>query len=196
MRVVFVVILASGLCLAGCGPTADNPSVGNPASPTAVIGSGSAAATPSADSVEVPFHSEVTWAKTEGSLISLCTHPLPAGKVYLARNTITGTAISTHLGAGEYEGHTCVYGPPGGPFQGWFGDVRWTAANGDVLLATSEFLHWTGVPGKSIAIEAVTFHDGGTGRFQYAEGTAEAQVNAPGRSAEYNGALRYGKKEK
>jgi hypothetical protein len=198
MRPLLIFVLASGLLLAGCAQAADGPvALASPAAPTAGLGSDSqAAAAPGAKSVEMPFHSEVTWAKSEGSLVSLCTHPLPAGKVYLARNTITGTAISTHLGAGEYEGHTCVYGPPGGPFQGWFGDVRWTAANGDVLLATSEFLRWTGTPGQSIAIEAATFLDGGTGRFRYAEGTAETQVNAPGRTAEYNGALRYGNKEK
>ena len=59
-----------------------------------------------------------TWEKTPGSDISLCTHALPAGKVYLMRNTNRGIAVSTHLGTGEYENHTCVYGDPGKPEGG------------------------------------------------------------------------------
>jgi len=42
----------------------------------------------------------------------------------------------------------------------------------------------------------VTFHDGGTGRFQFAAAEGTAYVNAPGRTALYEGALRYGRKEK
>ena len=111
------------------------------------------------------------------------------------RNTNKGNAVSTHLGTGEYENHTCVYGDPGKP-EGWFADIRWTAANGDVLLATSDFLYWTGKPGQSVAVDEVTFQNGGTGRFQYAEGRGMAYVDAPARTATYDGTIRYGKKQK
>jgi hypothetical protein len=114
--------------------------------------------------------------------------------VYLQRNTQTGTAVSSLLGEGEFLGHTCVYGTPPGPGTpakpaGWFMDVQWTAANGDVLLATSEFQEWA-APGQ--AVEKVTFIDGGTGRFKHAAGTATSRVNAPGRAAAYDGTLKYG----
>jgi hypothetical protein len=203
MRALLVVVLASCPFLVGCGQAADVPSpLTSPASPSDVVGSGTQAAkAPAVDAVEVPFHSEVTWTKAEGSITALCTHTPPAGTVYLQRNTITGEAISTHLGKGEYEGHTCVYGTPpttttGPIFKGWIDDVRWTAANGDVLLAVSEFQRWTGAFGASTAIEKVTFLDGGTGRFQYAEGEGMSYVDAPGKTALYDGTLRYGKKQK
>ena len=191
MRVQLVVVLASGLLLGGCGQYADRPTI-DPVSPTSVVGASSAAAQSTA---EVPFHSELTWTKTEGSQVSLCTHALPEGRVYLMRNTIRGTAVSTHLGAGEFEGHTCVYGTPGKP-AGWFADYRWTAANGDVLVSTSAFLYWTGQPGASVAVDKVTFENGGTGRFEFAEGEGMAYVNAPQRTATFDGLLRYGNKEK
>jgi hypothetical protein len=206
MRAHLAVVLATGLFLVGCGQDASTSGMlSSPAGPTAVTGSGApGSSTPSASDVEVPFHSELTWEKIPGSDISLCTHSLPAGKVYLQRNTNKGMAVSTHLGAGAYENHTCVYGTPGNPGppatpprpEGWFADVRWTAANGDILLATSDFLYWTGKPGQSVAVDRVTFHDGGTGRFQFAEGEGMAYVDAPARTAVYEGTLRYGKKEK
>ena len=207
MRALFIAMLASSLCLAGCGQAADSPSVlENPAGPTNVTGSGTAAATTvAAVTAEVPFHSELTWEKIPGSDISLCTRPAPEGKIYLMRNTNKGVAVSTHLGKGEYENHTCVYGTPGNPAttpptpptpMGWFAEIRWTAANGDILLATSDFLYWTGTPGKSVAVDAVTFQNGGTGRFEYAEGEGMAYVDAPARTAVYEGVIRYGKKEK
>ena len=196
MRAPLVVILASGLFVAGCGHGANSAGVPeSPVGPAALAGSVSAPASTAGDPVAVPFHSELTWAKTPGSDISLCTHPLPADKIYLMRNTNKGTAVSTHLGVGEFQNHTCVYGIPGAP-QGWFADVRWTAANGDVLLATSDFLYWTGQPGRSVAVDRVTFQDGGTGRFEFAEGEGMSYVNAPERTAIYEGTLRYGKKEK
>jgi major membrane immunogen (membrane-anchored lipoprotein) len=193
MRAPLVVVVASSLLLVGCGRSAETSSaLASPVGPTAVS---QVSPTAAESIVEVPFHSELTWEKIPGSDVSLCTHPLPAGKVYLMRNTNRGVAVSTHLGTGEYENHTCVYGTPGAP-EGWFADIRWTAANGDVLLATSEFQRWTGTPGQSIAIDNVTFQDGGTGRFRFAEGTGTAYVNAPARTAEYDGTLRYGRKEK
>jgi hypothetical protein len=177
--------------MAACEQSGNAPSMtANPSSPSALEISGA----------EVPFHSEVVWSKVEGSQVDLCTRPAPAGKIYLARNTQTGTHVSTHLGAGAFLGHTCVYGivgTNGKPvFQGWLADFSWTAANGDVLVATSEFQYWTGVPGQSIAVDLVTFQDGGTGRFQYAQGDGMSYVNAPERTAVFEGTIRYGKKEK
>lgn len=198
MRTRFAVVLASGLLLCGCGQGADRPAVlASPAGPTAVTGTDAGGpSTPSTSQVPVPFHSELTWDKTSSSAdVSACTRTLPEGKVYLFRNTNTGIAISTHLGTGDYVNHTCVYGTPGRP-EGWFADIRWTAANGDVLLATSDFLYWTGLPGQSVAVDRVMFQSGGTGRFQYAEGEGMCYVDAPARTAVYDGTLRYGKREK
>lgn len=190
-----LVLIAAGLLLTACGRNTGNPdSLATPVGPTAVAGSGPTS-TPTASDALVPFHSELTWSKVPGSDISLCTHPLPAGKIYLARNTNRGTAVSTHLGTGGYENHTCVYGTPRKP-EGWFADIRWTAANGDVLVATSDFLYWTGMPGQSVAVDKVAFQNGGTGRFQYAEGEGTCYVDAPARTAVYDGTLRYGRKGK
>jgi hypothetical protein len=205
MRALIAVMLASGLCLAGCGQAADSPSVmENPVGPTGVTGAGSAAAsTAAASDAEVPFHSEITWTKVvNGGAPDSCQglhgNP-PAGMGYLMRNTSEGLAVSTHLGAGDFEIHTCVYGTvaSGRPAPaGWFADMRWTAANGDALSATSAFLYWTGQPGRSVAVDSVTFQNGGTGRFAFAEGDGMSYVNAPERTAVYEGTLRYGKKEK
>jgi hypothetical protein len=205
MRALFIAMLASSLCLAGCGQAADNPVAAvNPASPTSGISSGSAAAqSAAAKVVEVPFHSEITWTKVaNGGVPDPCQglhgNP-PAGMSYLMRNTSEGPAVSTHLGTGNFEIHTCVYGTmvSGRPAPaGWFADMRWIAANGDVLLATSDFLYWTGTPGKSVAVDKVTFQNGGTGRFLFAEGEGMSYVDAPSRTAVYEGTLRYGKKEK
>ena len=196
MQLHLAVVLASGLILTGCGQDAGTPAMlTSPTGPTAVTGSGATgSSTPSANDVEVPFHSEITWDKTGGSSdVSLCTRTPPAGKVYLFRNTNTGIAVTTHLGTGAYENHTCVYGTPGKP-EGWIADIRWTAANGDVLLATSVSLYWTGKPGQSVAVDKVTFQNGGTGRFQFAEGEGMSYVDAPARTAVYDGTLQYGRK--
>ncbi|MGE5358688.1 MAG: hypothetical protein ACM3NQ_06680 [Bacteroidales bacterium] len=188
-----VVVLVMVLCLAACSQSAKLPTApGAALAPIAVLSE----ARSSAAAVALPFHSDVAWQKVEGSQVELCTVPLPAGKVYLMRNTQTGIAVSTHLGTGQFLGHTCVYGTREKGPEGWFGEVEWTAANGDVLRATSAFVRWTGTPGRSVAVEQVTFRDGGTGRFQFAEGTGTCDVNAPGRTATYEASLRYGKKEK
>lgn len=205
MRVLFVVMLASGLCMAGCGQAADRPVVlDNPVGPSLITGSGSAAAQASgAKAVAVPFHSEITWTKVvNGGVPDPCQglhgNP-PEGMVYLMRNTSEGPAVSTHLGAGDFQIRTCVYGRIVDGKRvplGWLADMHWTAANGDVLLATSRFLYWTGQPGRSVAIDSVTFQNGGTGRFAFAEGDGMSYVNAPEGTAAYEGTLRYGKKEK
>jgi hypothetical protein len=205
MRALLIAVLASGMLLAGCGQAADGPSaLASPAAPTSGVKSDSqAAAAPAAKTVEVPFHSEITWTKVvNGGVPDPCQgvhgNP-PEGMVYLMRNTSEGLAVTTHLGAGNFEIHTCVYGTVVNEKPapaGWFADLRWTAANGDVLLAMSRFLYWTGTPGKSVAVDSVTFLNGGTGRFQYADGEGMSYVNAPARTAVYEGTLRYGKKEK
>ena len=205
MRALLIAVLASGMLLAGCGQAADGPSaLASPAAPTSGVKSDSQAAlAPAGKTVEVPFHSGITWTKVvNGGVPDPCQglhgNP-PAGMSYLMRNTSEGPAVSTHLGDGNFEIHTCVYGTMvnGRPAPaGWFADMRWTAANGDVLLATSGFLYWTGTPGKSVAVDKVTFQNGGTGRFQYVEGEGMAYVDAPARTAVYEGTFRYGKKEK
>jgi len=205
MRALFIVLLASSVCLAGCGQASDSPMTTlNPAGPTAGIGSGSAAAqSAAAKEVEVPFRSEITWTKVvNGGVPDLCQglhgNP-PEGMVYLMRNTSEGPSVSTHLGAGDFQIRTCVYGRIVDGKRvplGWLADMRWTAANGDVLLATSRFLYWTGQPGRSVAVDSVTFQNGGTGRFAFAEGDGMSYVNAPEGTAVYEGTLRYGKKEK
>ncbi len=188
-----VVVLVTALCFAGCSQSAKGPTAPSALQAPAALLSASPSST---EDVQGPFHSEVVWQKVVGTQVALCTVPLPAGKVYLQRNTQMGTAVSTHLGTGSFLGHTCVYGTKATGPEGWFGEVEWTAANGDVLRATSAFVRWTGVPGKSIAIDYTTFQGGGTGRFQFAEGTATCEVNAPGRTGTYDGSLRYGKKQK
>jgi hypothetical protein len=193
MRALLIVALVSACLVAGCQHGGVSETL---VSPTAIAStvSGAASAEAAGGSVAVPFHSDLTWTKVTGSDVSLCTHPLPAGKVYLQRNTQMGIAVSTHLGTGEFVGHTCVYGSA--MPQGWFADYRWTAANGDELLATSEFQYWTGQPGKSVAVDKITFRDGGSGRFEFAQGEGMAYINAPERTAAFEAILRYGKKEK
>jgi hypothetical protein len=199
MRALLIVVLAAGLFLAGCGQAADSPSVlTSLTGPTTVVTSGTqAAAAPAADPVALPFHSEVIWEKTMNQVpAGHCARTLPAGLVYKWLTHNEGTHVSTHLGSGAYENYLCVFGTAQAP-TGWYAEViRWTAANGDLLLGTSEFQHWTGAPGRSIAVETVTFHDGGTGRFRFAEGDGMSGINAPERTAVYDGTLRYGKKNK
>lgn len=189
MRAALVVaILAFGLFIAACSQQAANPV--STVAPT-VISSSSA----TGNVVELPFHSEISWtSKTVGYEVGLCPYPPPEGKVYVMRNTNKGTHVTTHLGEGEYENHTCVYATPGKGAEGWIADVHWTAANGDVLLAKSVFKFWTGAPGQSTAFDEFTFENGGTGRFQYAEGSGTAFVDTQTRLASNDGVLRYGKK--
>lgn len=178
----FLALFTAGLILTGCGYDTDRSSANtSPVGPTAVAPTSVPMTVPAEGDAAVPFHSELTWEKIPGSDSSLCTRPLPSGKVYLMRNTNRGIAVSTHLGRGEYENHTCVYGTPGKP-EGWLADIRWTAANGDVLLATSDFQYWTGTPGKSVAVDTVKFQDGGPGRFAYADGNGMCYVDAPART--------------
>jgi hypothetical protein len=198
MRVRLAVSLLCALFLVACSQAPNGPSSAvNAVSPTAVSQAPAAAA----NLVEVPFHSELAWDKTMNEVpAGHCPRALPDGIVYLWLTHNVGTHTTTHLGTGPYENFLCVFGRviDGKPAPvGWYAEtVQWTAANGDVLLAKSEFQRWTGTPGKSVAIEAVTFQNGGTGRFRFAKGDATSYINAPERTAVYEGALRYGKTEK
>ena len=116
MRALLIAVLASGMLLAGCGQAADGPSaLASPAAPTSGVKSDSqAASAPAGKTVEVPFHSEITWTKVvnrgdPSPCQGLHGNP-PDGMVYLMRNTSEGMALTTHLGAGDYQIHTCVYG--------------------------------------------------------------------------------------
>ena len=77
MRPLFIVLLVPALSVAACGQAADGPSaLASPAAPTAVVRSDSqAASAPAAKTVEVPFHSEITWTKVPGEpdLARACT---------------------------------------------------------------------------------------------------------------------------
>jgi hypothetical protein len=156
------------------------------------------------------FHSEVTILNFEQVPVPAgrCTEPLPPGLSYLWLTKATGTATSTHLGTGPYYIELCVYGlltnpavpPPGnGIPMGWLTDVEiWTAANGDQLLGTGELIGFTApppTPGFQF-IESLTFLDGGTGRFAFAEGTGQGIIDPVTGAAVYDGWIRYGKKGK
>ena len=157
MRVLFVVMLASGLCLAGCGQAADRPVVlDNPVGPSLITGSGSAAAQASgAKAVEVPFHSEITWTKVvNGGVPDPCQglhgNP-PEGMVYLMRNTSEGPAVSTHLGAGDFQIRTCVYGTGSSTGSAclWGGSLICTGRRPTATCCSrrADFLYWTGTAG-------------------------------------------------
>jgi hypothetical protein len=157
----------------------------------------------------LPFHSECSWDHVQVPLpAGRCTDPLPHGMRYLWLSRITGTTNSTYLGRGTAEGSTCIYGqltdpgadpPANGIPMGWQnGVLMFTAANGDQLHAadihTTGFTAPPGTPGRKF-IEAGVFVDGGTGRFQHAEGEFTAAVDPVTRVAVYDGWIRFGKIE-
>jgi hypothetical protein len=155
LRALVVLLMASGVLGIGCGQAADSPAaLRSPAAPILATGSSEAAAKAAAPGeVELPFHSEIAWAKVvngrdAGPCQGLHGDP-PNGMIYLMRNTSEGPAVTTRLGVSDFEIHTCVYGTMVNETKrpaGWRADLRWTSANGDVLLATSQFLYWTGQP--------------------------------------------------
>jgi hypothetical protein len=195
-----IAVFAFGLLLAGCQQAVDRPdgSVG-PAGPSPIAVS----------SPELPFHAEMVWDK---NMISppadRCSRTLPEGVTHLWLSEITAPITATHLGAGRFEADLCIFGtlgnadaPPGqnGTPMGWYA-IRevWTAANGDRLLSTGEMIGFTAPPGTPgfKFIESLQFIDGGTGRFEYAEGEGKGLVQGGIRTAVYDGWIRYGKKEK
>jgi hypothetical protein len=157
----------------------------------------------------LPFHSEVTWQVEQVPVPEgRCTEPLPDGLAYLWLSRIPGVAHTTHLGTGSYYVELCVYGiltnpdappPANGIPMGWYADVQiWTAANGDELKATGRMIGFTSAPGTPgfKFIESLTFLDGGTGRFAFAEGTGTGLVDPVAQTAVYDGWIRYGRNEK
>ena len=86
----------------------------------------------------------------------------------------TGTCVMSHLGRSEFHAEQDIDFINGTAVSS---DVRFTAANGDVLLATNA---GTFVPaGPGVRISAVMTFTGGTGRFANATGEAsiEGQVD-------------------
>jgi hypothetical protein len=153
-----------------------------------------------------PFHSECSLDHVQVPLpAGCCTDPLPDGMRYLWLTRITGRANSTYLGRGTAEGSTCIYGqltdpgadpPANGIPRGWQNGVLvFTAANGDQLHAadihTTGFTAPPGTPGFKF-IEAGVFVNGGTGRFQHAEGEFTAAVDPVTKIAVYDGWIRFG----
>jgi hypothetical protein len=135
-----------------------------------------------------------------------CRGAPPAGE-YLWLTEFWGTGMASHLGEVKLEGTLCVFGeltdagadPPGnGTPAGYHGDFVWVAANGDRLLGTFYFTGLTGDPGTpdSALTEAVRFVDGGTGRFQFAEGEATACVSEASRRYTCDGWIRFGRPDR
>lgn len=179
---------------------------------------GSSAATVFAANVEgqseadgmLPFHSEIAYQPPEQVPVpeGKCTEPVPEGLAYLWLSRIHGTANSTHLGNGSYYAELCIFGmmtdpaappPTNGIPMGWHVMLQvWTAADGDELSATGRMIGFTAPPGTPgfKFIESLSFLDGGTGRFEYAEGTGTGFVDPVAQTAVYDGWLRYGKRDK
>jgi hypothetical protein len=150
---------------------------------------------------EVDFHFRQVPVPAGG-----CRGTPPAGE-YLWLTEFWGTGTATHLGEVRLEGTLCVFGelttpgadPPGnGTPSGYHGDFVWVAADGDRLLGTFRFTGFTGDPGTpgSALTEAVRFVDGGTGRFQFAEGEATARVSEADRRYTCEGWIRFGRQER
>jgi hypothetical protein len=154
----------------------------------------------------LPFHSEYSWNSVQVPLpAGRCTDPLPAGMSYLWLTRTTGKTESPDLGRGTAEESLCIYGqltdpgadpPANGIPMGWQNGVLvFTAANGDQLHAADiRTIGCTAPPGTPGIrfIEAGVFVDGGTGRFQHAEGEFTATVDPVTRISVYDGWLRYG----
>lgn len=170
---------------------------------------GAASATGQASDM-LPFHSEVAIQQFQQVPVpaGLCTEPLPPGLSYLWLTKADGTHTSTHLGTGPYHIELCVFGvltdpsappPANGTGMGWVvAQQVYTAANGDGLLGTGAFIGVTappGTPGWQL-IESLTFLDGGTGRFQFAEGQGQGLIDPAGGGAVYDGWIRYGSRDK
>lgn len=155
----------------------------------------------------LPFHSEIRWQVEQVPIPEgRCTRPLPPGMSYLWLSRINGTHVSTHLGKGPYAIEICIYGqltdptaPPGqnGIPMGWYAVMQvWTAANGDTLQATGELIGFTApppTPGFKF-IESLRFLDGGTGRFEHAQGEGTGLVDPVAQTAVYEGWIAYHKK--
>lgn len=210
MFIRLVVPGAYFLLLAGCGPAGDYASSLMPSGPTPVSASTphtGAALTPGAGE-QLPFHSEMTWQVAQESVpAGSCTREI-SGLSLLWLSKISGTATSTHLGTGPYYAELCMYGiltnpgapPPGNgiPMNWYIQTQMWTAANGDRLMATGELAGLATPPDDPNLkfIENLRFLDGGTGRFEFAEGEGTGIVDPVGLTTVYDGWIRYGRRQK
>jgi hypothetical protein len=156
---------------------------------------------------QLPFHSEFDFDFRQIPVpAGHCTGTPPAGE-YLWLTEFWGSGTATHLGNAKLEGTLCVFGeltdssadPPGNgtPF-GYHGDFALVAANGDRLRATFHLTGFTGEPGTPsfVITEYVRFVDGGTGRFQFAEGEATGYLSEANRTYTCDGWIRYGRKDR
>lgn len=154
---------------------------------------------------QLPFHSEMSWTLVQVPLAAgRCSSPLPEGMSYLWLSRFAGAAVSTYLGHGPVEGSICIYGqltepaaePPGnGMPVGWTdGQVVFTAENGDRLLATIRSTGMRGEPGTPGwgFTEEGAFLDGGTGRFEHADGRITGAIDPLAQTAVYDGWIRLG----
>jgi hypothetical protein len=153
----------------------------------------------------LPFHAELDFECRQITVpVDQCVGIPPTGE-YLWLTEIRGTGSATHPGRVKLEGTLCVFGeltrpgadPPGnGTPTGYHGNCVWVADDGDRLAGTVRLAGSTGEPGTPdfVMLEAVRFVDGGTGRFQFAEGEATAYVNEANRSHTCDGWIRYGRR--
>jgi hypothetical protein len=195
MRALTATVLAAGLALVACDSLPQEATMAPDVSHQTVP-----------DAARLPFHAWVDWQFVQVPLpAGRCTAPLPAGMSYLWLTRLTGTAVSTHLGEGAFEGSICIYGqlvdpgadPPanGVPFGWQDGVFVLTAANGDRLHGTEWSTGVTappGTPGWQFT-EQGTFVDGGTGRFEHAEGEFTGLVDPVAQTAVYDGWIRFGR---
>ena len=198
MRSITATVLVASAMLAACEAQQQEA----PMVPVAQLG------TTPVERPRLAFHSQIDWQFQQVPLpAGRCTEPLPPGLSYLWLTYLTGTAVSTHLGKGTFEGSICIYGqltdpttePPGNGIPvGWRnGSVVFTAANGDQLLATiwsTGFTSPPGTPGWQFTEQGM-FVDGGTGRFEHAEGAFTGLIDPVAFKAVYEGWIRFGKED-
>lgn len=157
---------------------------------------------------QLPFRSDIDWGFRQIPVPpGQCADPLPAGLDYLWLTELWGTAVTTHLGEGDFSGTLCIYGlltnpgaePPGnGTPVSYRGSMTFTAANGDELHATVRLVGFKTPPEvpELVFVEEAEFVDGGTGRFRYVEGIATGLVDPVGLTADYEGWIRFGSRSR
>jgi hypothetical protein len=197
------------IAVAGLSATCGSTDASRPTAPSNVVAAARIQAERPGAGEMVPFHSEAVWQFEQMPIpAGHCTQGVPDGLSYLWFSKIFGTASSTHLGTGPYEIDLCLYGtltdpaaapPNNGVPMGWYAERQvWTAANGDQLRATGALIDFTAPPGTPgfKFVESLSFLDGGTGRFEHAQGSGEGIVDPVAQTAVYDGLIRYGMKQK
>lgn len=158
---------------------------------------------------QLPFHVDVVNYQFQQvpAPPGRCTEALPPGLDYLWMTRLWGDVRGTHLGTGRLDGSICVYGqlkdagappPDNGIPMGWVeGRIAMIAADGDRLNLTAWSTGVTAPPGTPgfKFIEEFRFVNGGTGRFELADGDGIGYVDPVAQSAVYDGWIRYGRKE-